>query len=1122
MNPITRSCRSAALRLPAVVCVAASLLATDMRLAGGEDADRGLPPEARVVSLEAEPSAIRLERKTDYVQLLVSAELDSGERIDVTRIASAAASPAIVTVSSTGLVRPTGDGQGVITITAGEQSVEVPVECRHVEEPLVVDFVQDVMPVLSKLGCNAGTCHGSKDGKNGFKLSLRGYDPLTDWRGFTDDLAARRINRASSEDSLMLLKATGSVPHGGGQVIPSGSIYFDMIRTWIADGAALDRSSPRVTAIELSPLNPVVARENMQQQMRVLATYADGRVRDVTAEAFVTSGDMDIAEADDQGLLTALRRGEAPVLARYEGRYTATTLTVMGDRSGFVWVQPPVNNYIDDFIYRKLRKTKTSASPLCDDCEFIRRIYLDLTGLPPEPEAVRAFVGDHRETWFKRDELIDKLIHSPEFVDHWTNKWADLLQVNRKFLGSEGAAAFRVWIRGHIEDNTPYDQFVREIITASGSTRENPAASYYKILRDPTPMMENTTHLFLATRFNCNKCHDHPFERWTQDQYYELSAYFARVHLKKDPASGDRKIAGTAVEGAKPLYEIVYEDSAGEVVHERTGVVAAPSFPYENAYQRDDGMSRREELARWLTSAENPYFAMSYVNRVWGYLMGRGIIEPIDDIRAGNPPTHPKLLARLTQQFIDSGFDTRDLIRTICRCRTYQHSVAANAWNEDDQVNYSHALARRLPAEVLYDAVHFVTGSVPRFPGVPPGTRAAQLPDVGIKLPSGFLDKFGRPARESACECERSSDVMLDSVMAMINGPTIADAIADPENELSRLVAQEADDRRLVQELFMRILNREATPEEVEAGVEAIADAGGDYQRLTKLHQANLDALQAYRATLPQKITAWAESKMPPEWHVLDLVEFATTNGAALTKNDDGSWLLTGKTGKAVYSFKATTPLKDITGIRLEVLADDRLPHRGPGRSPDGNFVLSEFTVQAAPIERPEESKPVAFDETEVTFSQNDFSIKKAIDGDREGHGWAVSPQVGRDHVAIFKSGETIKHDSGSILSFELVQQFGNGEFTIGRLRLSATDSKRPLRLPPDEKMLAILRTPATERSDEQQAELLKRFRQDDAQLRELEDAVAVTRRVQANQRLVGAQDLTWALINSAAFLFNR
>ncbi|MEX0711700.1 MAG: DUF1549 domain-containing protein, partial [Pirellulales bacterium] len=391
-----------------------------------------------------------------------------------------------------------------------------------------------------------------------------------------------------------------------------GEPYYDLLRAWIADGVELDTLSARVASIDVFPKNPVIPLTGMKQQMAVLATYTDGSVRDVTADAFVESSLTEKVEVSKQGLATAVRRGEAAILARYEGAYAATTVIVMGDRNGYQWQETPENNHIDTLVYNKLKKVKILPSGLCGDSDFIRRVYLDLVGLPPQPEEVRAFVADTRDTRIKRDELIDRLVGSPEFVEHWTNKWADLLQVNRKFLGEEGAWAFRNWIRQAVASNMPYDEFVHTVLTASGSNLENPPASYYKVLRDPGETMENTTQLFLAVRFNCNKCHDHPFERWTQDQYYHLAAYFAQVGRKEAPSYAGKVIGGTAVEQPLPLVEIVYDRRAGDVTHERTGQVTPPEFPYTHAGEVPSEASRREQLARWIASKENQYFAKSY------------------------------------------------------------------------------------------------------------------------------------------------------------------------------------------------------------------------------------------------------------------------------------------------------------------------------------------------------------------------------------------------------------------------------------------------------------------------------------------------------------------------------
>ena len=644
-----------------------------------DDKVETLVPGLTVASIEVEPKSVSIAKPTEYAQLLVTATMSNGTKADITRMAKlTSTNEAAAIVNDRGLVRPGKDGKGEVKIAFMGKAATVPVSVTGMNVALKPDYVRDVMPISSKLGCNMGTCHGAKDGKAGFKLSLRGYDPIYDVLAFTDELASRRANVASPEHSLMLLKASGSVPHEGGQLTVPGELYYETLKAWISQGAKLDLKTPRVTSIEIFPKNPVLERIGNRQQMRVIARYADGYVRDVTAESFVDSGNGDVIEADKTGLMTSLRRGEAAILARFEGAYAATTITVMGDRTGFAWKEPEKWNKIDELVTRKWERMKIEPSGVCSDEDFLRRVHLDLTGLPPKAEEVRAFVADARDTRTKRNEVIDKLIGNPDFVDHWSNKWADMLQVNSKFLGNEGVTNLRAWIKQQVTDNTPYDRMAYRIITASGSNKDNPAAAYFKTVRTPEELVENTTHLFLATRFNCNKCHDHPFEKWTWDQYYQTAAFFAQVELKTDPASAGKTIGGTAVEGAKPLYEVVADKTAGEMNHLRTNAPVAPQVPFDAELVSKTATSRREQFATWMTSPDNDYFAMSYANRIWGYLTGTGVIEPLDDIRAGNPASNPELLQYLTNEFIQSGFNVRHLMKIITQSRTYQLSLATN------------------------------------------------------------------------------------------------------------------------------------------------------------------------------------------------------------------------------------------------------------------------------------------------------------------------------------------------------------------------------------------------------------------------------------------------------------
>ncbi len=1135
-----------------------------------------LPEGRKLVELSVSPANIELNSPTAYTQLLVTGKFDNGDIADLTRLVKFSFDSPIVKVSDLGVARPLTEGVATISSSYGKLSAEVRVLVKGLTTEFHPDFIRDVNPVFSRLGCNAGLCHGAKTGKNGFKLSLRGYDPLYDVRAFGDDHTARRVNYASPDDSLMLLKTTGAVPHEGGVVTDIGSDYYNTVRQWIAEGAQLKTDTPKVKRIELSPINPVIQAIGGRQQLRVVAFYADGVVKDVTREAFIESGNTEVAKHDDFGLMTTIRRGEAPILARFEGAYAATTLTVMGDRKGFTWKQPETWSEIDKLVAAKWNRMKLQPSDLCDDFTFIRRVFLDLTGLPPASNRVRSFVADKRPTRVKRDALIDELIGSSEFVDHWSNKWADMLQVNSKFLGAEGAKLFRAWIRKEIEANTPYDEFAYKILTAKGSNKDNPAASYFKILRKPDAIMENTTHLFLATRFNCNKCHDHPFERWTQDQYYETTAFFAQTNLERDKKNAAKaNLGGSAVEGAKPLYEIISDAGKGEIVHERTGVEQKPTFPYQSklakvAFTKPGKPTRREELAAWITSPDNQYFASSYANRVWGYLFGTGIIEPLDDIRAGNPPSNPQLLNYLTAQFIGSGFNIRDLMRDICKSRTYQLSIETNKWNEGDEINFAHAKARRLPAEVLFDSIYFVTGSTPNIPGAGRGVRATQLTDSKIDLKSGFLANLGRPVRESACECERSGDLQMSAVMAFLSGPTIAEAIGAEESELTKLVASQPDSNKLVEEIYYRILSRTPKPAEVSLALEEMESIEGDHKLLlAKLAKAEADwvpvkskleitrlqgidkakaavaaytqeytrkkakaeadqkariaaaekAIKSRAAELPKLVSEFAKNvkveRLWTKWHILPVSSATASDKSKVEILPDGSIRST-KAGKRNldYSIVSKSKASQITGIMIESVPDDSFGGYGAGINANGNFVLTEIQANWSITGDPKKKvNPIAFADAKADFNQKGFNVKASIDGniDRANKAWALSgSNMKVPHRAAFKFKVPVAGDAkqGTTFNLKMLNRYVDGEYPIGRFRVWYTTDSDPLNFSalPESIASAVTTSPA-KRSKAQQAALNNYIAENDATLQEAKSVLAKEKRpLPADQKMVKLQ----------------
>ncbi|HZT31457.1 MAG TPA: DUF1549 domain-containing protein [Bryobacteraceae bacterium] len=691
-----------------------------------------------------------------------------------------------------------------------------------------VTFVKDVEPILDKVGCTSGTCHGAAKGKNGFKLSLRGYDPEFDYRALVYDLAGRRFNRVDPARSLMLLKPSMTLPHGGGLRLPVGSPYYNTVLEWISEGVEYgDPVSAQVAQLEVQPPEILMQKPGGKQQLRVTAHYADGSTRDVTRDAIYSSNTPTIADVNDSGLVSSLRKGEAAMLVRYEGKLAVINVTALTEQPGFTWTRVPEYNYIDQFIDAKLQRVKILPSELTTDAEFLRRASLDLIGLPPTVEELRAFLADKTETRLKRSRMIDKLMARPEFVDHWTVKWGDLLQVNRSRLGDKGMWAFREWIRESVASNKPYDRMVRELITARGSTFQNPPANFFRFTRDPKVEMETTTQLFLGVRMSCAQCHDHPFEKWTQNQYYQLSAFFAGVGIK---------------EGADSNEEIIYDKREGaEVKHPKDGHIVKAKFLFGGEKIQPHEQDLRDALADWLTSPDNELFGKSMANRLWSYFFGRGIIEPVDDIRASNPPSNPQLLDALTRDFVGHEFDIRHMIRTIANSRTYQLSFRTNSWNADDEINFSHASPRRLTAEELYDAISLATGTRPQVRGVPKNFLAEQFPDSNVEK-GGFLDLFGRPERQTSCECERRSDVSLVQALNMVNGATIADAVAGESGRVAKLMLSGATDRQIIEELYLAALSRPPEPRELDLAQTYLARGGNRAERAQDLLWALLNS----------------------------------------------------------------------------------------------------------------------------------------------------------------------------------------------------------------------------------------------------------------------------------------
>ncbi|CCW34114.1 Protein of unknown function (DUF1553)/Protein of unknown function (DUF1549) [Chthonomonas calidirosea] len=764
-----------------------------------------------LISIEVQPSALVFNNARDARTFIVTGHTSAGYAIDLSPIARVRVLQPLVRMDAEGFLHPIRVGHTKLIVSVGEKKAVVPITVKSVIDP-PISFMRDVEPILSKIGCNAGMCHGAAHGKNGFRLSLRGYDPAFDYHSLVYDVSGRRFDRTDPARSLMLLKPTETVPHRGGLVLPMGSRYYRILKAWIAQGVRSDVGKvSRPDRLIVLPSVPHLTLPGMHQKMVVIAHYPDGTTRDVTREAILSSNTPSVASVDKLGTLCAVRRGEAALLVRYEGLFSTVNITVLGDRSGYRWTGAPEFNYIDRLVDAKLRKVKLLPAPVCDDATFIRRVSLDLTGLPPTPEEVKAFLADPTPTQQKRAKLVDRLLNSPAYVDRWTNKWCDLLDCNSKYMGPEGERKFRDWIHLAIARNMPYDQFVRALIASSGDCYAYPQVNYLRVISDTSTATEDITQLFLGIRFSCARCHDHPFERWTQNQYYNLGAFFA--HMTSKP-------------GPRPDDMVFYEQSSGEVINPRTNDPAKPIPPFGQVNLAEYHGNLREAFAAWLTSPSNPYFAMAMANRLWSYFLGKGIIDPVDDIRADNPPSNPALLAALTQDFVMHHFDMRYLMRQIVLSRTYQSSIVTNKWNDDDDINFSHFIPRRLDAEQLYDAINLAAGVKPDYVGAPPSLTAQQLPGVNQDSSDGFLDLFGRPTRQTPCECERNSNMGIVQALDLINGPTVNRALSAPDGRIAKMIKEKLSDKEMIEEIFLATLSRPPSPKEMQSALSYFRKAG--------------------------------------------------------------------------------------------------------------------------------------------------------------------------------------------------------------------------------------------------------------------------------------------------------
>jgi hypothetical protein len=827
--------------------------------AGGEDEKAAVLGEP--LSLVVQPEAIHLSGPRAMQQILVTGRHRDGAERDLTPFCTIRAEVAgIVTIAPGGFLQPQHDGRTTLVIQAGPQTAHIPVIVQYSDQPQPVSFRHDLIAAFNVAGCNAGACHGVPSGRGGFRLSLRGYNPEADYRELTHEAIGRRTNRLQPDASLILQKGLGRVPHEGGPRLASvNAVPLQIIRAWLAEGLLDDPATlPALQRIEILPNDRVCQAPARWQQLAVRAHFAGGIVRDVTRLTVFSSSDDSIAKVDATGLVEFYRPGEAAILCRYLDVIQCVRLTYLKPRPDFRWLNVPKHNYVDTHVFAKLKMLTIATSELCTDQEFVRRAFLDLCGILPTPDEVRTFLADSSAD--KRAVLIDRLLERPEFADFWTHKWLDLLRSNRLTIQIKGSHVYRHWLYSHIERNTPWSEVVRELLTASGSTLVNPPANYYRgtynnrapvALREPQALAETTAQLFFGVRLQCAQCHNHPYERWTQDDYYHMAAWFAQVAAKIDP----QQPGGPRLPYEWMLREdalIVYPARVGEVTQPRTGKQMAPKVLGVAAPVIPPGTDRRQVLADQITAPDNPFFARATVNRLWFHLLGKGIVDPPDDFRDSNPSANDALLDALAKDFVDHHYDMKHILRTIARSRTYQLSAHASASNQDDDRYFSHALVKRkrLSAEVLLDAICSATGLPEKYTGFPPGTRAVQLPDGQVVYTGGqyaswdrhaFLKAFGQPAREVSCECEREGDVNLDRVLELKNGILVQQKLQTPNNRLGQLLARKLSDPDLLTELFLATLSRPPVSSEVHA-VLAIVDKAKDKRAAWEaVHWALLD-----------------------------------------------------------------------------------------------------------------------------------------------------------------------------------------------------------------------------------------------------------------------------------------
>jgi hypothetical protein len=767
------------------------------------------PPPVEIV---VDPLSVELSGPQASYSLLVHGKTAQGQLIDLTRNAQFQSQrPEVASVTKSGIIHAHTDGTTQVVVEVAGRKASVTVQVTDSSKPRPIHFENDIVPVLSRFGCNSAGCHGGAQGQNGFKLSVFGSDPRADFTALVKEARGRRILFAAPEHSLILAKATGAVPHGGGIRLVRNGPEFELIRAWIAAGAPFgDPKASRVASVRVEPRERVLNVKG-EQQLRVIARFQDGREIDVTAHAKFQSNNESMASVSADGLVSVHEvPGEVAIMATYLSHVDTFRALVPRPEKIANYPKVPENNFIDTLVFGKLRQLNIVASELADDAEYLRRVYLDVIGTLPTPAETRQFLGDNRPD--KRALVVDELLQRPEFADYWALKWADLLRVDRQALGHKRAYAFYRWIQSSLAANKPFNQFAREILTAEGLPDETGPANFYKVVAKAGDRASTLSQVFLGMRIACAECHHHPYDRWSQTDYYGMQAFFAPLTFRPTARGELLQALGD------PLTK-----------HPRTGETI-PAFALgTNMPAVSPAGDRRLVLADWLTSPDNPWFARNLANRVWAHLLGRGLVEPVDDVRDTNPPSNPELLDALAKHVANSKFDLKKLLRTITASRVYQLSSRPNQTNANDEMNYSRALLRPIDAEVLLDMVSQTTGIAERFKGLPPDTRAIQLWDS--KVNHYFLKLFGRPARTSACECDRNHEPSIAQVLHLMNSPEIQAKLSHQKGTVDKLVRNTVDDGVLAEELYLTFFCRLPSAAERATAVKYLARVGANRQQ---------------------------------------------------------------------------------------------------------------------------------------------------------------------------------------------------------------------------------------------------------------------------------------------------